>query len=97
MRRFFTMTVRNNDGTHSSRILDRAGLLLHLKHSRDAINRIDPPTFTLAGALRDIMDEQALEITYGTYKVIYEILPHYTRVRKTGNAFGISNIYEIVD
>jgi hypothetical protein len=70
-RQTFGMCVRFNDGCTEVRSLTLPELRESLRANRDASNLVSP-AFTVAQAMRDIMDEQCFEIHFNTFKVVYE-------------------------
>lgn len=83
MRRFFNVTFRYSDSVVAF-IADRSRLLSLLQEARDAINRTSPD-FTVADAMRTIMDEQTFEWSAHTFKVAIEIIPsHFTVKSRIG-------------
>lgn len=69
-RQTFGMTVTGNDGHQTGVSLTLPELQASLRRNRDSDDLLVP--FTVAQAMRDIMDEQTFEVHLESCKITYE-------------------------
>jgi hypothetical protein len=95
VRTYFQVCYKYTDGFLESQIVDRKTVQRILKNARKAFN-YRKKQFSVANAIRELIDKQTVELTYCSFTITIEMVPHYMKVKKNGNMCGESK-YQIVD